>query len=652
MKKIGNAFIFFILMSVAMAWAQEVQVQATVDRTQVGVGDTFTVTVTVQSNESVQVEEPHLPQISGFELVQQWENTSVQQSLSSTPNGMDWKTVRKNNFHYTFQATAVGRYSVDSFEVVVNGKIHRTQPIVMEISAEGQGATAQAPSRRPRIPSIPGLDEEEERFLQEQEEIFNQLLQRRLGQLPTQPSQRGQNQSEQAEPQYRSMPTNSNEAFFIQVEIDKKSVYEGEQVTVTWYLLTRGQMESLDRVKFPNLKGFWKEIIEENPQIQFSEEIINGVVYRKALLASHALFPIKPGKATIDEFIVKSRVRMPTQGFGYGFNFGRPYTYTKSSKKVDIEVKPLPTEGRPPQFTGAVGNFDVIAAVEGQQFLANQPFTLKVRFEGQGNAKSIEMPKIEWPEGLEYYDAKSESRFFKDGRSFKAFEILLIPRKTGTIEIPPVEFAFFNTQSEKYESKKTEAIKLDISGAAQLAQDQSGSFMGQSAAPKRVLSLPALIEAPVGFSSAVIGSMDAFWGSAYLFAALALIGLGWKELRPQNRTLSLRKKLDKHWKKVEKAQSENSPRQLGAEIVNAFNFVLSEITSHRGEILEINKMLEKLSPQLRKKYGSLILEAYENAQLLSFAPESVVEEASRHKNLPDLVKNSRQVLYVLCDNQS
>ncbi len=90
--------------------------------------------------------------------------------------------------------------------------------------------------------------------------------------------------------------------------------------------------------------------------------------------------PIKPGTAMIDEYKIKSRVRLPSQGLG-GF-YGRPYEYTKSSAAVPIKVKPLPTEGRPSDFTGAVGQFEVHATVENTTAPVNQPVSLKVRFEG------------------------------------------------------------------------------------------------------------------------------------------------------------------------------------------------------------------------------------------------------------------------------
>ena len=73
--------------------------------------------------------------------------------------------------------------------------------------------------------------------------------------------------------------------------------------------------------------------------------------------------------------------------------------------------------------------------------ITHQPFTLRVRFEGRGNAKFIELPKLPIGSDLEIYDIKNESRFFKNSQSFKDFEILLIPRQAGRLLLESLEQA-------------------------------------------------------------------------------------------------------------------------------------------------------------------------------------------------------------------
>lgn len=636
--KIGSFLISFFVFCFALA--ADVQVEANIDQDRVPLGQLFVVRVIVQSEGSGNnIEEPQLPSLDGMQLMQRGKNVSVQSQLVSTPQGMDYKNIRREIFSYTFQAIKLGRLSLDSIEVVVNGKLYQTRPLLVEVLPESE------------LPA-PDPNDIEEQILQEQEDIFEQLLKRHMmprGQVFPGPTQNNRGGT-QKEPEFRSMPTNPNEAFFIQLEADKTSVYEGEQITATWYLVTRGQMESLDRAKFPSLKGFWKEIIEENPQIQFYDEVINGVVYRKALMATHALFPIKSGKAIIDEFTVKSRIRMPTSGFGLGF--GRAYEFTKSSKRLEIQVKALPTENRPKEFTGAVGQFDVNSRVDGSQnFYVNQPISVKVRFEGSGNAKIIELPVIAWSEALELYDTKSESRFFKDGKSYKEFEILVIPRKEGVLEVPEIQFAFFNPETEKYELKTTPAIALNVQPALQNQSEGSGSFLGSEAkktAPL-VLAMPRL-QALEKKSVLSTQSHVLFWPVLFIVSFLGLLLRAYQELKPKNKSLTLKKEMENRFSKINTLVKSKNYRQVGAEIVNISNFVLAEVTSHKGEILEIQKMIEQLPPELREKRAAELMKVYEKAQVYGFAPDEVFQSTNINDGVLDLVKESRKVLEEICQN--
>jgi hypothetical protein len=493
------------ILSFLMSWLAHaaVSVQSLVDRNDMGIGDTLTLSVSVQSSESVEVTEPRVPNLNGFELVNTWSSSSTSSKLVQGQGGMQFETVRRQDFNYMLTPKKQGTVTIPGFEVVVDGKTYATKPISIRVSGQGSGA-AQPP------PGFPPQDQ-----MDEAEELFNQLLQRRGGLLPPEP------------PTSKTLPKNTNEAFFILCEVDKTDVYEGEQIVVNWYIYTRGNLLSLDRLKFPDLKGFWKEIIEEVPALNFTQEIVNGVPYRKALLASHALFPIRPGQAVIDEYKIKAQVQLPTSPFG-AFGFGKPYSYQRASDRIKINVKPLPLEGKPNNFSGAVGQFEVRTQVDGNQFPVNQPFSFKVRFEGSGNAKLIELPNLGLPETIETYDTKSEAKFFKNGKSYKEFEVLLIPRQEGEITLPAMSFSVFDPQQKKYVTKTTEAIPLKIvanpNGNAG-TMPSSPLTQKESAVPEKKNQLPNILMSWEASRSSPVSGKSA-WLWVLVFAGISAVLLG------------------------------------------------------------------------------------------------------------------------------
>jgi hypothetical protein len=665
--KIGKRTAFYFLglliatLAAVTAWGK-VDVQAVVDRSEIGVGDSFTLSVVVTSDESVDVTDPRVPDLKGFELLNSWRTSGTSQRLMQTPQGMQFLVQRTDEYNYLLAAKQKGTYTINAFEVVIDGKLLHTKPITIRVLDRGtapkRGAQPRGAPGRQNLPGFGGLpDDSIFDSLHDDDDPFSALLRRRYEeQLPGAGGDPGEGRPE---PQLRTMPKNPNEAFFIQVEVDKTDVYEGEQVTVSWYVYTRGQMESLDRLKFPDLRGFWKEIIEEVPSIQFTEEVVNGVPYRKALLASHALFPIKAGTAVIDEYKIKSRVRLPVEGFG-GMSLGRAYEYTKSSERVKINVKPLPMEGRPKDFSGAVGQFDINSSVENQTVLANQPFSLKLRFEGNGNAKLIELPAIEWPPGLEVYDTKSDAKFFKNGRSYKEFEILLIPRQVGELKIPAISVGMFDPQAKKYLSRATKEIVLKVeanpNGAAAApgkVEPGSPAAAPSSAAAPAGSVLPDLVlswhqQGP--FSRAASANSAGLVGGLY---GLVLLLLGWKskaELGWGRRRQSLRDIVNKRTKKLDISLQKNDYRRVGAEMTNIFNLVLGSISGQEAAGLELDRMLERISPSLRREYGEALQKHYEAFQIMSFAPEDLLGPYKEAAQVRKEVEKAKALLQKLINS--
>ena len=651
MEKIGKVHLLSLLMliflSSSLVFAKGVQVQAFSDSKEVTLEETLTVTVKVSSEEDFDVEEPRSPDFDGFQLINTWANSMNSSRLVQGPQGMQFESEKAKEFHYQLAPRKAGSYPVGAFEVTVDGKTYRTSPIMIRVLPAGT-----RPSR-PQAGGGSALPEEDpfQAMQDAEDEVFRQLLQSRQRLLQQGAAGLPGGYDEEAggmlNPAVRTLPKNPNEAFFIQVEVDKTSAYEGEQVTVNWYLLSRGQMESLDRTKFPSLKGFWKEVIEESPSLQFRDEVINGVPYRKALLASHALFPIKAGVSVIDEFKIKSKIRTLAPG-AFGNYFGKAYEYTKSSEVVKIQVKPLPNEGRPADFTGAVGEFDVRASIDGTgNYPVNQPFSLRLRFEGAGNAKLIDLPNLNLPPNLEVYDTRSEAKFFKNGRSYKEFEVLVIPRSVGPITIPEIKMSFFNPELGQYYSKSTLPITLNIDdnpnapvGMASPLKDSAGNV---TAPAVEVIALPAW-QKEMSYAPAQVQLLWWWWIPAYL---LILVGLGTRVALVfgwGQREKTLQERVAKRLKVAEGRMQTGNIEGYSSEMLNVWYLVLGKASDFQGAALPVEKLLEGLSPSLRREFGEAIRASVDFYQLLSFAPKEMVNPMIEQKAYLTKDQEARQLI--------
>ena len=286
------------------------------------------------------------------------------------------------------------------------------------------------------------------------------------------------------EPEMRDAGSHiSGSDLFIKVSANKKRVYEQEPVLLTYKVYTLVSLTQLEG-KMPDLKGFHTQEVDLPQQKSFKVETLNGRPYRTVTWSQYVMFPQLTGKLTIPSItfngivVQQNRNIDPFEAF---FNGGSGYVEVKKqiiAPSIDIQVDPLPQ--RPANFSGGVGKFSISAQLDKTEAKANDPISLRVIVSGVGNLKLIKQPQVEFPKDFDKYDAKitDKTKLTANGvEGSMIYDILAVPRHPGKFEIPPIEFVFFNTATQKYETVKSEGFTLDVakgSGSAKVSD-----FTGQ-----------------------------------------------------------------------------------------------------------------------------------------------------------------------------
>lgn len=597
------------------------QLTATLSEPKVRPDTDFELSISVKTEEEVEASPPQWSVPNGLQNLGMQTRSSFESRLLPGPNGMQFEKKRTIEFIYQLRSIKEGNYKLGPFIVPVGGQNLTLGAVELIVSKK-----APAPSLHQQLPGgglgggllPPGFEEDEE------DSLFGQLLRR---------------QPRTAEPKIpeRKLPINEKEAFFVILETDKKEAFEGEQVFASWYVYTRGNIHQFDRLKFPSLKGFWKEDVEPAPNLNFEKEMVNGVLFHRALLASYALFPIKAGTSVIDEYKIKASVSLPSPNMGiFGqLGFGQAYTYTRTSVPLKILVKPLPEENRPQSFSGAVGNFKIEAHVESQNFVQGQPFTLKLRFEGDGNAKLIELPKLVWPTGFELYDTKSESKYFQSGKSYKEFVMLVIPKESGVLKLPPFEFSYFEPSSATYKTIQTQEIALQVAPGT-MQPKLSSARMKLDDKPKEVTyRLPAPETKSMVRSWQWLSGWDLFYVWTGLYSVLFLIFIlgHWIWLKKLSYTKNLMDDLRERKHKCDKIISAEKFSLAAAEVINATYFLLSRLVDQDELNRDLSNLLEHLPPSVRAEISTPLMKELEILQTIAFAPGEAWSAISNIKEL-------------------
>jgi hypothetical protein len=226
----------------------------------------------------------------------------------------------------------------------------------------------------------------------------------------------------------------------------------------------------------PGFGGFWTEDFPLPQTPQITQEVVNGQKYLVAEVKKTALFPQSVGKKKLDPLVLDCEVQLPRRRPRDIFDsfFEDPFranvTRQKiSSRPVEIDVLPLPEDGKPANFSGAVGKFSISASVDRTQAKTNEAITLKVKINGAGNLKVLPQPQIDLPADFEIYDPKVTENIDHNNDQIsgsKTWEFVMVPRFQGNHEIKPVTLSYFDPRAKAYSTASTAAIPLTIERGA------------------------------------------------------------------------------------------------------------------------------------------------------------------------------------------
>ena len=269
----------------------------------------------------------------------------------------------------------------------------------------------------------------------------------------------------------------SADDLFVKVEVDRSSVYKGEQIFATIRVYTRVNLARFGEIKMPDFAGFWNQEIPTPAQVSLERVNYQGKQYNAGVLRRSVLVPQQTGKISIDPFEIECLINLPRKNqrspfgdvFGDSF-FGSYETLTKkiSSPRVEINVKPFPPN-QPAGFTGAVGKFSIQAGLDKHEVSTNEAVTLKVVVKGSGNIKLLELPPFHFPADLEIYDPKITDNIDSGTNGItgsKTFEYVIVPRHAGNFDIPAWTFAYFDPSAGAYREFTSEAMQLRVTKGA------------------------------------------------------------------------------------------------------------------------------------------------------------------------------------------
>ncbi len=339
------------------------------------------------------------------------------------------------SFSYILVATTAGTYKIGPASINVNGEKYNTQAIKLKVLGKSQAS---------------------------------------------------QNAQRQRQEQRKQEAKTLADYIYIKAIVDKREAYVGEKISVTYKLYSRLPLMGINLEKLPELNGFYShEIKTVYDEIKLSEENIGGENYQVAVLQQELLYPQRSGELEIDPLAMKVTARVQTRRaktvWDQMMGAYQQRELICESPRQKIKVLALPNNGKPSDFSGAVGVFSMDFTASKEEVESNEAIDFKLEIKGEGNLPLITGQELVFPPDFEVYDPETKNTYQinqSGAKGSKSFNYLAIPRHSGNFTIDPVAFTYFDLKSKQYKTLKSNPINISVkrgAGEAEEAYTQRGN---------------------------------------------------------------------------------------------------------------------------------------------------------------------------------
>ncbi|MBL6962759.1 MAG: protein BatD [Bacteroidetes bacterium] len=570
-------FTFLFIVVSHLTWAQSFT--ASVNSNEVSPDQQINVTFTIEGNFQ-RITDLNFPEFNGFRVLSQ----PQQYQSTSNINGV----VSKNyQFTIAIKPISKGKFTIQPASVKLDGKLYKTKSIDIQV------VSADNISKKPKS-----------------------------GDTKT---------------------VISDKDVFARTLISKSKIFMGEAFSLTQKVYSRKEIMDISDIKFPQYEGFLVEDIDIG-QLRVETEVINGIQFYVIVLQKKILFARKSGKITLKPLKLKldikeiktrnARNQAEQMWYGPTIRYAEKVTQSVTAPSVSVQVESLPPE--PAGFEDLIGDFNLSVSTDKETTKINDPITLTIKVEGTGNHHLLSDFNLDLPDDIETYEPKIKQNLSLTGNGFKgykSFEYLLVPRKAGHFNLPPVTIIYFDVKKAIYRTLSSDQIQIKV-------EKGEGNYTGDlpTGLSKKEIELRGK---DIQFIKQELGEFTyknkPFIGSfifylyylipALLFLLFIIFYKRFTKFRNNVALFRQRKASSYSHKKLKKAKkmlSANNTVSFYEEVLNAINgylgdkLVLSSAELSREKVSEV--LLEK---QLNQELIKDLFELIDACEFARFSPSSI-----------------------------
>ena len=259
-----------------------------------------------------------------------------------------------------------------------------------------------------------------------------------------------------------------SEVAFMKLTLPEKEVYPGEVLAARLDIYLRDDVQNFGNFQFTGTpaNGFTvgKMAQGSRQRVQIGNRVYTDVPLEIALTAN------KSGAISLGPFTASAVIELPSSNQGGDpffrrfFNPGEQKQVTLATETINVESLPLPAEGTPPNFNGAIGDYTMTVTAGPTNVAVGDPITVRVQISGHGALDSLTLPdQPAWRDFKAYpptQNLKTTDQLGIEG--IKTFEQIVTPQNTDVHELPAFSFSFFDPGAKTYRTLTQPSVQLAV----------------------------------------------------------------------------------------------------------------------------------------------------------------------------------------------
>lgn len=429
--------LFLLLQGLAALFADDLKVEARLAPKQIMVGSEAAFDITIENKTPDRID---IPEIDGLSFRAVGSSMTRSSQLFASPSGSNITNSSQITYHYLVGASKPGTYTIPPILVASKGDEGKTEEVQLKVLSENEAPATEATSGQSPSPEAPVVE-----------------------------SPAGA----QDDNGFKLEEFEKDKPYFLRLDVPDRKVYVGEKFPVSMEFFVEERSGLNDPSPQLEVEGFTESPLRYRNDV---ERVMIGNQRFFKLVWSGSLTAVKPGTYTVNakvDAVVPNQQIIRLPGMGFRFDSGKPASIRVPTK--NIEVIPLPEEGRPAGFSGAVGKFVFETEATPTRLIPGDPIDLKGIVKGKGNFDRMDWKGMEADGKWKTYPVNERfNPLDKEGLvGSKVFTQAVIPQDPVIRNVPGLTFSYFDPEEGGYKTLHSAPIPIEITASQTMGSSRA-----------------------------------------------------------------------------------------------------------------------------------------------------------------------------------